>query len=274
MGNGSSRGGARPSHHRALAIVLVVFGCLVLGTLAAALYVLHNLGSWIERYAVDEAHRRGIALRVGTLSWDLGGVSLDKSTLTLVGVQGLEASVKRIDASVLLGLGRMNVTRLEMSGADVKMTGSAAALGLELSAWAKQYARAFDVRCVAENVGLTWRAAQDEPAWLEIAGGSVDSARGSGMLRAGRARLGPAQMGTIGAVWTKDNTNITAGLGDSTRPPRSIRSERYVTPACQDRRDPLEAAYASAGRRSPHDPVAPTACSPGQILRIRMFTHQ
>jgi hypothetical protein len=223
MGNGSSSGGTRTSRHRALAIVLVVLGCLVFGTLAAALYVLHNLGSWIERYAIDEARRRGVELQIGTLSWDLGGVSLGKSTVALVGVQGLEATIERIDASLLLGLGRMNVERLEMSGVDVKMTGSAPAVGLALSAWAKQYARAFDLRCTAENVALTWRADQNEPAWLEISGGNVDSARGSGTLRARQARLGPAQVGVIGAVWTKDNTNVTAGLGDSTLAAARVR---------------------------------------------------
>ncbi|MBN1606896.1 MAG: hypothetical protein JW940_09705 [Polyangiaceae bacterium] len=214
MGNGSSLGGPRTSRHRALAIVLVVLGCLAIGALAAALYVLNNLGAWIERFAVDEARRRGVELQIGTLSWDLGGLSLAKSSVTLIGVPGVEASLERIDASVLLGLGQMNVQRLEMSGVDVEMVGSAPALGLALSVWAKQYARAFDLRATAEDVTLTWRTAQNEPPWLEIAGGSVDSARGSGTLRATQARLGIAQIGVIGAAWTKDSTNITAGLGE------------------------------------------------------------
>jgi len=147
--------------------------------------------------------------------------------VTLVGVQGLEANLERVDASVLLDasallrLGRVNVQRLEMSGVQVKMTGSAPALGLALSGWAKQYARAFDLRCTAEKVSLSWRTSPNEPAWLEISGGSVDSARGSGTLRASQARLGIAQIGLVGAVWTKDNTTSPPGSATLRSRPRA-----------------------------------------------------
>jgi ADP-dependent NAD(P)H-hydrate dehydratase / NAD(P)H-hydrate epimerase len=223
MGNGSFHGGVRSSRHRALAIILVVLGCLVLGVLGAALYVRAHLDTWIARYAVDEARRRGIELRIGTLSWDLGGVSLGKSTVTPIGVKGVEAKLERVDADVLLGLGRMNVERLEMDGVELTMTGSAPALGLALSVWAKEYAHAFDVRAMAENVALTWRTAPGEPPWLEVSGGNVDTARGSGTLRARQARVGVAQIGVIGAVWTKDSTNITAGLGEPTLAAARVR---------------------------------------------------
>ena len=192
---------------------------LLLGLVLAAgvtlLVALRAVGPWLQQRAVDEARARGIQLEIGRFEWGLDGLTLTDCRVTLVGVDGVGATVQRIDASVLIGLGRTTIEQLDIDTVAAELTGSPAALGLALSDWTRRYPQAYSTRARAKNVSMTWRNSSDQEPWLQLSNAVIEPQEAGGVLHAQSAKLGHADLGSIGAQWTQDDAAVALGLGEA-----------------------------------------------------------
>jgi ADP-dependent NAD(P)H-hydrate dehydratase / NAD(P)H-hydrate epimerase len=198
----------------------VVLG--VLGVGAAGLWAVWRLAQpKIRDRIIAEARIRGFDLDMEEYSLGREHLVLQHATVRPLEVHGLAARMDTVTLT-LAGIswrtffGRtedVQLTGLEIDGADVHLLGSAPALALELARWSEHYPTAYDLPARATGVALGWRATSEEPPWLLIAQGRVTREPDGGQFLAEAASVGGHRVGPVGSSWSKQDGRLLMGFG-------------------------------------------------------------
>ncbi len=188
----------------------VVF--IVLGVLLVFVIVAIAACEPLLRYGVKtKARERGIELSIGDVDFSWSRLRIEDLRFTLIGVKGLGGKVERLDVQ----LDGLSPQRLEASGVQLSITGSAASLVVQLSEWTKNYPTLPGIPAVAEKVAVQWRAAKDTEPWLAIVDGSVAPDEAGGSFSATGAEVYGVDVGQVGATWRGGGTEIALGFGSA-----------------------------------------------------------
>ncbi len=178
----------------------------VLALLAvAALIAFDPLVRW---YTVREAARHGIVLSLGRVrpGWD--AVVIEHFRFALAGVDGVEAAVARMQVD----LDGTRPLRVDLEGVRLAADGSASALVLALTSWAKEHPELLSLPASARDVGVVWRP-DGRSAWLTIEGADIAPSSDGGRFEARRVAVVGLEVGVVGASWRGDDARIDVGLG-------------------------------------------------------------
>jgi hypothetical protein len=213
------------------------------------------LPSIVRAVVISTAKEHGLLLDPGELGFGLGWVQLDHPKFTLDGVRALTFDVERIDIS----LSGLSPDSIELSGVDLVATGSLTNVGLELSDWAKGHADAFALPTTAKNVRARFLENAGDKPWLDVQGGTLTPSASGGSFSAASATLLGVALGKVGAGFTRTNSALTLGFGETdpahariridvspTAKPPTARVTLAPTPA-QDLEKPLGLNFAVAG---------------------------
>ncbi|HEY3498828.1 MAG TPA: hypothetical protein VGK73_29255 [Polyangiaceae bacterium] len=190
-----------------LVLALASLGLVLLVALLGLLFV----PRFIEREVVRRAREQGVELELGELSYGWEWAQIEHAKARLVGVPGLRVEFDRL----LVDLDGTDLVRLDFAGVRVQADGSLPALALALGAWSKRYPNFYALPLSARGVGVEWRPEAGRPPWLVLKGGTAASAAGSTIVAAEAAEVAGADVGRVGASWTKTATSVAIGLGES-----------------------------------------------------------
>src|SRR5689334_19910024 len=165
----------------------------------------------IEAEVLKRARDQGIELKFGELDCGWEWAQLKGVQATLIGVDGLRLGIDRLDAE----LDGAKLTRVDFTGMKVEATGSLPALALALGAWSKRFPSAYSLPISARGVGVVWRPAADQPAWLELKGGTIAKTPAGTVVAAEHALVAGIDVGRVGATWVPTATSIALGLGET-----------------------------------------------------------
>lgn len=204
---------AEPKPHtvgtrRALLLFGAALLALVLLASAAAFFL---VPSFVEREVVRRAREQGVELELGELDYGWEWAKIEHGRARLVGVSGLSVRFDRL----LVDLDGTDPVRLDFEGVKVEADGSLPALTLALGAWSKRYPHFYALPISARGVGVEWRPEAGRPPWLVLRGGTAASAAGSTIVAADTAEVAGANVGRVGASWTKTASSVALGLGET-----------------------------------------------------------
>ncbi|MEZ4440605.1 MAG: hypothetical protein R3B72_16015 [Polyangiaceae bacterium] len=195
-----------PAPRRGCRGALLALGALLV---IAAAVVAFGWAPFVRWMTLREATRHGVELTLGHVEATWGSVEIRDCRFRLAGVAGLEGSCRRLTVS----LDGVVPLRIEASGVDLALVGSATDLGLELAAYAKDHPELFRLPALAEDVDARWRPDPDEEPWLVIEGARVEPQGDGAALEATSVALRGFDVGRVGAVWNGDDVVVRFGFG-------------------------------------------------------------
>lgn len=205
---------------RALLVVAVV-GLLLGLAVLIALVSLSVLESYVRRRVVQEARAKGVILQVDELDFGLNHVSLTGASFELEQVSGVRGTLRRFDVT----LSGFEPSAFGIDGADVRVTGSAATLAVELGSWTRRHPDNFRLPLSANDVRISWSAPPGTPPWLVIEGGSMVPNPQGGRFTAKRTRFEGVEAGALNVAWTADQASVGVGFGASDPAAAPLRLE-------------------------------------------------
>lgn len=202
---------------RLLLVVLALLGVLIAGGGVFALFFAKPMAFDL---AVKRAREHGVELRPRDVSIGFGSVTVRESSFELTGLGAIHGTIRELDVS----LRWTRPVGIRLSGVDVEAVGSAPALGLGVTEWAKRYPETLRLPTEAREVTLTWRKAAKAEPWLTLSGGSVSRAGAETHFSAEKSVLGVCSerdegapvcpdLGKLGAAWTADEAEVAIGFG-------------------------------------------------------------
>jgi hypothetical protein len=193
---------------RRLVLALALGFLLLLGLAAAVLWVM--VPRLIEREVVGRARDQGIELELGALDFGWEWARITQSKARLIDVEGLTLRIDTLDVE----LDGFELKGLAFNGLGVEADGALPKLALELGAWTKRFPNAYALPVSARGVKLEWRPEPGRP-WLELTGGSIASTSAGTVVSAEGTRVAGADVGRVGATWTKTASSVVLGLGET-----------------------------------------------------------
>ena len=190
---------------------------LLLGGAFAALCIAAGVVAWlalpvfIEREVKRRALEQGVELTLGTLDFGWQWAELRSCKAHLVGVDGLELGIDRLNAE----LDGKALTRVDFTGLTARATGSLPALALALGGWSKRYPSTYALPLSARGVTVSFRPDPTGPVWLELGGGTVATTSAGSVVAAEHTRVAGLDVGRVGATWTATATSVALGLGET-----------------------------------------------------------
>lgn len=194
-----------------LKLTLAALGALVaLGALAFVLL----WGPYTRQLVIENARARGVEIDPQSVSvpFDLSRARLKNTKVRLVGVSSIHAVITDLDVTLVNRV----PTAFNLSGVEADVTGSAAALTLELSEWASEHPQNFGTPMQASGVNLRWTPEADSPQaapWLTVTGGAVAPIAGGAQFSAENASVAGVETGKLGAKWTGEAASIEMAFG-------------------------------------------------------------
>ena len=183
-----------------------VIGCvLAVGVAAAVLFK-----PWVRDRVIAEAKERGLHLDPGPIGIGWFTVTVGRSTFAPIGISGVRGSSE----TTVVSFDGLEPARIEATGVDIQVRGSAAILALEVSEWTKRYPNAYKVPTRATKVSVTWRSSQHEKPWVTIKGGTLEPSGGGSSFRAEDTQVLGASLGKVGAAWSSDEAVVALGFGE------------------------------------------------------------
>jgi ADP-dependent NAD(P)H-hydrate dehydratase / NAD(P)H-hydrate epimerase len=190
---------------------LLVLGASLLVLLGLAVGVAALLiPRFIEREVIAQARAQGVELELGELDYGWEWAEIKNAKARLIGVRGLRIAFQR----VLVDLDGTKPERFEFTGLNVEADGSLPALALDLGAWTKRFPSFYALPLSAAQVAVEWRPEAGRPPWLSLRNGTAASAAGATVVAAENAHVAGANVGRVGATWSKTATNVALGLGE------------------------------------------------------------
>ena len=209
---------------RRLLLALALGFLLLIGLAAAVLWVM--VPRLIEREVVSRARDQGIELELGALDFGWEWARITQSKARLIDVQGLTLRIDTLDVD----LDGFDLKGLAFNGLAVEADGSLPKLALELAAWTKRFPQAYALPVSARGVKVEWRPEPGRP-WLELSGGSIASTAAGTVVTAEGTRVAGANVGRVGATWTKTASSVVLGLGETDAAKSPLRIDVDFTAA-------------------------------------------
>jgi hypothetical protein len=204
--------------------LLGALGILVLGVVAGALGLWLYLPGYIEKRVVAEAKARGIDLTPGEIGFGWGWLQLSGATAKLIGAPSFEAKLKLVD----IALDGFEPKSVEVSDAQVGVSGSLPRVLLELGEWTKNNPRAYEAPLVASRVSIKIAEAPAEAPWLELSGGFLTRTVAGAAFSAQSCKLSGFELGKVGAGFTKTGGDVSIGFGDQSAQAAPLRLDASV----------------------------------------------
>ena len=190
-------------------LVSAILGAVLLCAAAIGLLVL--LPGYVERKVLSTAESQGVSLEPESVSFGWGWVQITRVKVNLSRVRTVEMHVGRIDVA-LDGLRPLSI---ELTNVDGLVVGSISNVGLELSEWTKAHPSAYSLPLSAKNVHVRFVEPAGTPPWLEISGGELTRTKSGGLFVAQHTRFMAVDLGTVGAGFAREASNIALGFGET-----------------------------------------------------------
>src|SRR5690606_29043766 len=140
---------------------------------------------------------------------------------SLRGVDGVRATCKKVD----LFLTGLDVALLEADQVGVSITGTSAAIAVDVARWTKDYPTTSRLPVRATNVNFAWQTDPGARPWLVLEHGQVERTGQGGTFRATAVQLAGADVGEVQSSWTSGEADVRigfAGAADATAPIRIV----------------------------------------------------
>jgi hypothetical protein len=190
-------------------LVSAILGALLLGAAAIALLVL--LPRYVERKLLSAAEAQGVSLTPEDISFGWGWVQVTQVKVTLDKVRTVEMQIGRIDVA----LDGLSPQSIDLTNVDGLVIGSLTNVGLELSEWTKSHPSAYSLPLSAKNVHVRFVEPAGTPPWLEVSGGELTRTKIGGVFAAQHTRFLGVDLGTVGAGFAREASNIALGFGET-----------------------------------------------------------
>jgi len=206
--------------------LVVALGIIFVGVGAILFGIKVYLPRYIEKRVVAEAEARGIALTPGTVSFGFGWVQLSGATAKLIGAPSFEAKLGLVDVQVA----HFEPTLVQVSDAQVGVSGNLPRVLLELGEWAKNHPQAFEAPLIASRVKLQVAEAPATAPWLELSGGFLTRTVAGAAFSAQSCKLSGFELGKVGAGYSMTGGDVSIGFGDQRTQAAPLRLDASVTP--------------------------------------------
>ena len=190
-------------------LVSAIVGALLLSAAAIALLVL--LPRYVEGKVLSTAEAQGVTLTPESISFGWGWVQITQAKVNLSQVRTVEMQVGRIDVA----LDGMTPLSIDLTNVDGLVVGSITNVGLELSEWTKAHPSAYSLPLSAKNVHVRFVEPAGTPPWLEVSGGELTRTKTGGVFAAQHTRFMGVDLGTVGAGFAREASNIALGFGET-----------------------------------------------------------
>lgn len=204
--------------------LLLALGIIILGVIGIVVGILAYLPGYIERRVVAEAKARGIELTPGEVAFGLGWVQLSGAEAKLLGAPSFAAKLKLVDVT----LQGFTPVQVQLSDAQVGVSGSLPRVLLELGEWTKNHPEAFAAPLIATRVKLQVAETPAAAPWLELSDGMLIRTLAGGAFTAQSCKLSGFEVGKVGAGFTKTGGNVSIGFGDQRAQAAPLRLDASV----------------------------------------------
>lgn len=191
--------------------LLLIGGVFLLVLIALPIAGWLAWGPYTRKLVIESARERGVEIdpeRV-EVPFNLKSAKLTNTRFRLIGVEGLTGEIR--DSQVELD--NKSPKSFELTGVDLKVTGSAARLALELSEWTSAHPSLYGNAMTAREVDVTWREAEGKDPWLSLKGGEVAPSEGGARFSASGATIAGVDTGALGASWSGERAQVSMGFG-------------------------------------------------------------
>jgi len=194
-------------------MILGCLGALVAAGVAVVLIGLllspRLLEPYLQRRVREAARQRGFAIEFVALRPSLTKLQLEGVTLTLLGEDGIDAHLDRIDVA----LDRLEPVAATVHGGQLRVVGSAPALALSVAEWTRAYPDTYAIPLTAQGIGVEWREAPAAEPWLTLAAGNLLPTPVGGEFAAERALVVGVDVGRVTAGYQATEAQIALGFG-------------------------------------------------------------
>jgi len=190
--------------------LVIALGIAILGVIAMLLGVYVYLPGYIEKRVVAEARARGIELTPGKIAFGWQWVRLSGAAAKLIGAPSFEAKLGLVDVQ----LQSFEPVQVQVSDAQVGVSGTLPRVLLELGEWAKNHPEAFRAPLIANKVSIKVAEAPAEAPWLTLSGGFLTRTLAGGAFSAESCNLSGFELGKVGAGFAATGGDVSIGFGD------------------------------------------------------------
>lgn len=180
-------------------VKILLAGGVVVAIILIAIVAYRPMLEWL---ATRAARQRGIELDDCDMNATWGEFDLSDCKATLVDVRGVALE---IDA-VTIETSWFEPTSVNADGVAVMIDGSAAAVAVDISQWAKNQTDNFHVPVEAKNISITWKP--NKQTWLAVKGGTIEGDGSTTSFRADKASLMGVGIERVRASWDADDEQV------------------------------------------------------------------